>query len=405
MIRSNPFLQFTVESITRNNASVFNAIIERGQMKLVRWLLHQITPTVREKLETFERACLFERTGVMRAMSRLFPELCDARLAHTHSRWMADALSGGQMDVARWVQTQFNLDWDWSEAFTRLTRAYGSNGLRDRGVQVVDADAESERINATATQMMVDHLSPLAPELFVHLCANGRVHLAEYALKQWPELKTDPVVDARICTALANACMLDFVRTAMWISKTFTSSYCRVRILEQDRLSAAEIDPDSLDLVPSLSDIFGEVFITLCRSNDTVNAARWLLKLVGPTVIDIRRNQDEAFKTACARQCLDVARYLTTLCPTAYVINEPNAPSTMFTYTIQLELCDDRAIVPVTCSICYEKDSQMVTGCGHQYCIKCIYTWADKNRWATTTNTCPLCRAPIVVGDCRRFHT
>lgn len=42
-----------------------------------------------------------------------------------------------------------------------------------------------------------------------------------------------------------------------------------------------------------------------------------------------------------------------------------------------------------SCAICFEKNINVETECGHLFHIKCLSTWLNR------ASTCPLCRAPI----------
>ena len=42
------------------------------------------------------------------------------------------------------------------------------------------------------------------------------------------------------------------------------------------------------------------------------------------------------------------------------------------------------------CPICMDADTEVVTGCQHQYCRQCIYQWCDLR------GTCPMCRTQFL---------
>ena len=56
--------------------------------------------------------------------------------------------------------------------------------------------------------------------------------------------------------------------------------------------------------------------------------------------------------------------------------------------TIQLEMC----------SICRDKDGNMLTNCGHSFCIECLMEWYIINM---RNITCPNCRQNIEFDRCR----
>lgn len=51
------------------------------------------------------------------------------------------------------------------------------------------------------------------------------------------------------------------------------------------------------------------------------------------------------------------------------------------------------------CSICYDKNSTIITECKHQYCLSCIGEWILSDNF-----TCPLCRQHIDKNNCYYIH-
>lgn len=48
------------------------------------------------------------------------------------------------------------------------------------------------------------------------------------------------------------------------------------------------------------------------------------------------------------------------------------------------------------CSMCYEKPTDTVTKCGHQFCSTCVGSWQrQQNRFQPYQTPCPMCRAPM----------
>ncbi|KAI5458291.1 hypothetical protein BGZ63DRAFT_393051 [Mariannaea sp. PMI_226] len=48
------------------------------------------------------------------------------------------------------------------------------------------------------------------------------------------------------------------------------------------------------------------------------------------------------------------------------------------------------------CSMCYERENDTVTECGHQFCNRCLIRWQCQQRCAMSNQAlCPMCRAPM----------
>lgn len=43
----------------------------------------------------------------------------------------------------------------------------------------------------------------------------------------------------------------------------------------------------------------------------------------------------------------------------------------------------------MTCKICYENQKELITKCGHQFCLNCI------REWMNIQNICPYCRSDL----------
>ena len=75
--------------------------------------------------------------------------------------------------------------------------------------------------------------------------------------------------------------------------------------------------------------------------------------------------------------------------------------------TENLKMIQDFAIQLEMCSICREKNGNMLTNCGHSFCIECLMKWYIINM---RNITCPYCRQNIEFERCRhnyldRFET
>ena len=103
--------------------------------------------------------------------------------------------------------------------------------------------------------------------------------------------------------------------------------------------------------------------------------------------IDIRKNNDHYFLFSCLNNHVDIAIWLTTICPQYSCIIVDNK---IISYKVSLS-CMLNNLLTFTgdCSICLSTASNCKTICNHEYCYHCINTWFDKNR------TCPICRQEI----------
>jgi hypothetical protein len=53
------------------------------------------------------------------------------------------------------------------------------------------------------------------------------------------------------------------------------------------------------------------------------------------------------------------------------------------------------------CPICYDKKSELMTQCNHQFCIDCIKTWWNTKR--DFIHKCPYCKIVIIPNNCKKI--
>jgi hypothetical protein len=104
--------------------------------------------------------------------------------------------------------------------------------------------------------------------------------------------------------------------------------------------------------------------------------------------INIFINNDEAFRSACYNNSIEVAKWFNKLNPTRYYLEIEDHVITHFnvfkTYilsdnVINIENIDD-------CCICMNSKCNVITECNHQFCNNCLEKSFKRNQ------TCPTCR-------------
>jgi hypothetical protein len=133
-------------------------------------------------------------------------------------------------------------------------------------------------------------------------------------------------------------------------------------------------------------------------TNGRWEVAQWLLE-INPD-IDVSAAEDDAFRSACERGHWEVAQWLQQLVvPAKYELQIENHQIVSYRVVYVLNIQTDMVVTlnrkehheTLTCPICYEKEVEVETNCGHRFCVACITTHGEKNQTG-----CPCCRTALV---------
>jgi len=246
---------------------------------------------------------------------------------------------------------------------------------------------------------------------FVNACINGNLEIAKWLYKVAPIN-----VNAQDNTALISACEwgeIDIVRWLITLNK-FDINYCDDLAFRTACSSGngdvAKLLLESCDTI-NVSALNDSAFIQACVGGH-LDIAQWLYYNFE---IDIRSNNDEAFRITCdsyipnawAKSRLRLIEWLTHEVPDydyTLVIDKviPKITDSLLYYKEQKMWSTIIALHGIeknieleieNCCICYEKGNIM-THCGHSYCIGCLVEWFLKKR------ECAYCKDGILLKDC-----
>ena len=157
--------------------------------------------------------------------------------------------------------------------------------------------------------------------------------------------------------------------------------YCgRGKLQEAMRLfkyNSQSIDDDTMDFA-----------FKWALNNGHIDILNWIFS-IRPNIIKAV-NCDMQFMHACRHNYIAVAKFIRKQNYHRYKLIIKNGK--IRSYYIKIKNTEI-----LECVICLDKMSDTLTGCGHQYCEKCI------KRWMKTNNTCPLCSARLNIMDFKKL--
>jgi len=189
-------------------------------------------------------------------------------------------------------------------------------------------------------------------------CKYGDLNLANWLYKTKPNINVSILNDYCFRKACKYNCNIDLLN---WLLK---------------------IKPDI-----NISAVNEYAFRGAC-SYGSINIINYLLTIKKDINIEI--NNHISFRTVCNNYNLDIAELLVTLRPTIYEIISTENNEIQYKILVPVELS---GVITNTgeeeiCCICYDRICNIITDCGHKYCLECISKWYNKN----INPFCPYCK-------------
>lgn len=139
--------------------------------------------------------------------------------------------------------------------------------------------------------------------------------------------------------------------------------------------------PFMFDFITALElyDIFDEII------QHDVDMAFWMLTAF--PYIPIYLYDNRIFFNACNDNNIPVATLFAVIRPDSYYVSMIDSIIVQFEIISVLNIKKKKKTTPKTCYICYDKESNVVTSCNHQYCIGCL-----EKHYSVNNHLCPYCR-------------
>jgi len=115
---------------------------------------------------------------------------------------------------------------------------------------------------------------------------------------------------------------------------------------------------------------------------------KWLFKNI---IIDIKVDNDYCFIVSVENEFYDIVDWICSIETDRYEVVYNDDKTEILSYNINKELIitESKDIEKKSeCPICYEKESDVVTCCDHQFCYICLNEYHKKN----SELNCPYCR-------------
>jgi ankyrin repeat protein len=225
--------------------------------------------------------------------------------------------------------------------------------------------------------------------IFKKVCKNGHLEIAKWLYKKKPNINISHNEESAFC----NACFGGHLEVSKWLLQVksdidihIKDNICFVWVCTNKNLDIAKW---LYSITPSvyLNDDNDYILFKTCLNND-VETVKWLHSI---KKIDFSKNRHRIFKTVCLEELVEIAIYLQSIRPHLYWIEVIDNKIIDFGIKKQLFYLKEKKVKKIeNCNICFDKISDTITECKHQFCKECLSTWYK------TKETCPYCRTFIV---------
>ena len=148
-----------------------------------------------------------------------------------------------------------------------------------------------------------------------------------------------------------------------------------------------------------------DIFCLACQEGH-IEIAKWLYSLGN---IDIRSLDGLCFRSVSISGNIKIIKWLSSLCEDYKYIENDEQIICIFVktqdyyvyhkYTKKIieifKMIQDTSIEIETCYICYDDDANILTNCGHSYCIECLMKWYYQSK------NCAYCKQDINLQECK----
>ena len=216
--------------------------------------------------------------------------------------------------------------------------------------------------------------------LFMTACSIGNLEIATWMTADFPLLLTPDTAEE----VLMMCCPLGQLEVIKWIYQNVPNMDLCCESNYAFELSLYLKEYDICDwLYKQRPDMdINNLFINVCGDDD-VQTVEYLYK-TDPNIIYAR--ESECFVMACSMKNVEVAEWLHKMVPHKFSLDMENGE--IKDWQISIVIGEQHIETPETCMVCYEKQSNMITRCHHQFCNVCVCNIFNVMK----SMECPYCR-------------
>ena len=120
-----------------------------------------------------------------------------------------------------------------------------------------------------------------------------------------------------------------------------------------------------------------------------LHVAQWLVENIEN--IDLKVDNDYCMVNAVENECYEIIDWIMEVEPERYNVQYNEEMDEIISFTINKKLTiegNKKVETIIECPICFDKNSNIITCCNHQFCYDCFNEYYKKN----TNICCPCCR-------------
>ena len=125
-----------------------------------------------------------------------------------------------------------------------------------------------------------------------------------------------------------------------------------------------------------------------CNLNH-LEQSKWIYSLGN---VNIKSNRNEVFRLACNSNNIEMALWLESINPEEYKVIINNNLITNWKINKIIKMIGEKKVEITECPICFEKNTDLITSCNHQFCKNCFKNYAESQDYSIEELPCPYCR-------------